>query len=50
LCTWKWLWLPTRHTFGDAQSLAILGGASRAALVLLLGAIRPFWAIPVRRE
>jgi len=46
LFSWKWLWLLTRNTFGDWPSLAKLGGAALIAMIVLLGLIRFYRAIP----
>jgi leader peptidase (prepilin peptidase)/N-methyltransferase len=60
LFSWRWLWMlelpwahgsiSVRRLFGDWPSLAILGGAALAAMVLLLGLIRLYRAIPVERR
>ncbi len=50
LFCWKWLWTPTRAIFGDIVTLAILGGTSLVALVLLLGLSRLYWMIPIDRS
>jgi hypothetical protein len=42
--------ISVRRLFGDWPSLAILGGAALAAMVLLLGLIRLYRAIPVERR
>ena len=58
LLAWRWIWLfphnaprggfAVRNLFGDAVSLAILGGTSLAAFCLLLVVVRLYGAIPVR--
>ncbi len=45
--SWRWLWEPLKWTFGDWQSLAILGAIAIAALVVMLGVLRMYWSIPV---
>jgi leader peptidase (prepilin peptidase)/N-methyltransferase len=60
LFAWRWLWMlefpwagetiSMRRLFGDWPSLAILGGSAIAAMVLLLGLIRLYRAIPVDRR
>jgi leader peptidase (prepilin peptidase)/N-methyltransferase len=49
ICTWKWLWVPMRHSFGDATLLALLGGGAFIAFVALLGLIRRMQSISARR-
>ena len=58
LLAWRWIWLfppnsprggfAVRNLFGDAVSLAILGGTALAAFCLLLVIVRLYGAIPVR--
>ena len=58
LLAWRWIWLfppnsprggfAVRNLFGDAVSLAMLGGAALAAFCLLLVIVRLYGAIPVR--
>ena len=58
LLAWRWIWLlphnaprggfAVRNLFGDAVSLAILGGTSLTAFCLLLVVVRLYGAIPVR--
>lgn len=48
LCTWRWLWLPTRKAFGDPWMLAQLGGITLTGLIVLLGAIRLYRMIPAQ--
>jgi len=52
LLSWKWLWLYTRTTFGHWPSMAKLAGASFLMMIVLLGLIRLYRAIPgkSRRE
>ena len=50
LLTWRWVWPNTRDIFGHWQSMTLLFGISIGALVLLLGGLRIYRAIPVRRE
>jgi len=47
LFTWTWIWTPTHKIFGDITLLVILTGVSLAGLVVLLGASRLYWLIPV---
>lgn len=47
LFTWRWIWEPSKETFGDVQSLAILAAAGFATLLVLLGILRFYWSIPV---
>lgn len=49
LLTWRWVWPATRDIFGHWQSMTMLFGISTGALVLLLGALRIYRAIPVKR-
>lgn len=49
LLTWRWVWPNTHDIFGHWQSLALLFGISTGTLVLLLGGLRVFRAIPVSR-
>ncbi|MED5402048.1 MAG: A24 family peptidase [Planctomycetota bacterium] len=58
LLAWRWIWLfphnaprggfAVRNLFGDAVSLAILGGSSLAAFCGLLAIVRLYGTIPVR--
>jgi leader peptidase (prepilin peptidase)/N-methyltransferase len=57
LFSWRWLWMlespgafSMRRFFGDAVGLAILAGISLASLVLLLGSVRFYRAIPTGRS
>jgi leader peptidase (prepilin peptidase)/N-methyltransferase len=61
LFAWRWLWMlelpwapggtiSIRRLFGDWPSLAILGGAALGGMVVLLGLIRAYRAIPVERR
>jgi len=43
----RWLWRPCRELFGDPKWLAVLGGGSIAGMILLLGLLRLYRAIPV---
>jgi leader peptidase (prepilin peptidase)/N-methyltransferase len=47
LFTWRWIWEPSKETFGDAKALAILAAAGFATLLVLLGILRFYWSIPV---
>lgn len=56
LFSWRWLWMlelpdsfSMRRFFGDFVGLGILAGISLAALVLLLGSVRLYRAIPTDR-
>jgi len=44
---WRWLWTPMRYIFGHAPSLLLLGGSAFTALLVLLGLLRLYRAIPV---
>jgi leader peptidase (prepilin peptidase) / N-methyltransferase len=48
LFRWGWFWEQTRVTFSDWVSLAVLAGTGGFGLVLLLGLVRLYRAIPVR--
>jgi len=58
LLGWRWIWLfphdaprrgfAVRNLFGDAVSLAILGGSALAAFCGLLAIVRLYGSIPVR--
>ena len=48
LFRWGWLWELTRATFSDWLSLTVLAGIGGFGLVLLLGLVRLYRAIPVR--
>ena len=50
LFTWRWIWEELKWTFGDWQSLAILGSAGVGALVLLLTILRFYWSIPIEKS
>jgi len=50
LCSWRWLWTPTRDIFGDAISLAILGGVALVVFVALLLMMRLYRMIPVQNH
>lgn len=50
LLTWRWVWPATRDIFGHWQSMGLLFGISTGALVLLLGGLRIYRAIPVKRS
>lgn len=43
----RWLWIPSRELFSDPKWLAVLGGGSIAGMILLLGLLRLYRAIPV---
>jgi leader peptidase (prepilin peptidase)/N-methyltransferase len=47
LFSWRWLWTPTRAIFGHPPSLALLAGVAAGGLILLLGLLRAYHAIPV---
>ncbi len=47
LFTWRGIWEPAKWTFGDRQSLVVLGTAAVVTLVVLLGILRFYWSIPV---
>jgi leader peptidase (prepilin peptidase)/N-methyltransferase len=47
LFTWRWIWEPSKETFGDAKSLIILATVGFATLLALLGILRFYWSIPV---
>jgi leader peptidase (prepilin peptidase)/N-methyltransferase len=47
LCSWRWLWEPTREIFGHPPSLALLAGVAVGGLILLLVLLRFYQAIPV---
>ncbi len=49
LFTWRWIWEPLKWTFGDWQSLAILGSAGLGALLILLAVLRFYWSIPIEK-
>lgn len=56
LFSWRWLWMlelrdsfSMRRFFGDPVGLAILAGISLVALVVLLGSVRLYRAIPTDR-
>lgn len=49
LCTWRWLWMPLRMILGHPPTIAALVGGALLALAILLGCIRLFRAIPVKR-
>jgi leader peptidase (prepilin peptidase)/N-methyltransferase len=50
LFTWKWLWTPTRDLFGHWPTLLGLALLATVALAALLGLIRLYRAIPVKRR
>lgn len=50
LCSWKWLWTPSRYVFGHPPTLLGLIGGSSAAFVLLLILARLYRMIPVTPE
>lgn len=50
LFSWRWLWTPMRYIFGHAPSLLMLACGAFTALVVLLGLLRLFRAIPVTRR
>lgn len=49
LLTWRWTWPATRDIFGHWPSLALLFGISIGSLILLLGGLRIYRAIPIRK-
>ena len=50
LFSWRWLWEPTREIFGHPFSLMLLAGVALGGLILLLGLLRLYRAIPVDRR
>ena len=50
LFSWRWLWEPAREIFGHPFSLMLLAGISLGGLILLLGLLRLYRAIPVDRR
>ena len=57
MLSWKWLWMlevtdtfSVRLLFGDAPGLAILGGISGAAFVVLLRSLRLYRMIPGKQR
>lgn len=50
LIGWKRLWKPTQLMFGHAESLLMIGGAIVVTFFALLGGLRLYRAIPVRRK
>ena len=50
LFTWKWLWTPTRDLFGHWPTLLGLALLATTSLAALLGLIRLYRAIPVKRR
>lgn len=50
LLAWKWLWKPTQLLFGHGESLLMIGGAITVTFLALLGGLRLYRAIPVRRK
>lgn len=48
LFAWSWIWGQTRLFFSDPIAIAIILGVALAALVILLGLIRLYRAIPTR--
>lgn len=49
LFRWGWFWQQTRIIFSDALSLGVLAGIGGLGFVLLLGMVKLYRAIPVRR-
>lgn len=50
LFRWTWLWERTRLIFSDWLGLGILAGAGTAGFIVLLGLVRLYRAIPVRKH
>jgi leader peptidase (prepilin peptidase)/N-methyltransferase len=50
LFRWGWLWENTRLVFSDWLGMGILGAAGVGGFILLLGLVRLYRAIPVRRK
>jgi leader peptidase (prepilin peptidase)/N-methyltransferase len=50
LFTWKWLWTPTRDLFGHWPTLVGLAALVTISLAAMLGLIRLYRAIPVKRR
>ncbi len=50
MCSWKWLWKPTRLIFGDAQLLAILGFITLGLFAILLGGMRLYESRKHRKQ
>lgn len=50
LFTWKWLWTPTRDLFGHWPTLVGLAALVTISLAAMLGLIRLYRAIPVKRQ
>ena len=50
LCTWRWLWTPTREIFGHWPTLMGLAVVVTGGMAGLLGMLRLYRAIPVERR
>lgn len=50
LLAWKWLWKPTQLLFGHAETLAIFAASIAVAFIAMLGGLRLYRAIPVRKK
>jgi len=61
LFSWRWIWMlevpwsasnvfSIRRLFGDWQSLLILAGISLVTLVGMLGLVRVYWSVPMKRR
>ncbi|MCA9094679.1 MAG: prepilin peptidase [Planctomycetaceae bacterium] len=49
MMTWRWLWPPVRLIFGHPPTLGLLLGGIFVGMVVLLGLMRVYRAIPVKK-